>query len=345
LERLIYIVGSARGGSSITQAIIGLHENVIAMSGPSSFLNHVWRYRNVLHDRLWRQLLWTPGYLRRAQVRDSLPEERKQAFIKLINRAAAEKDLHDLYQLYPLVKALDPDEKRDPRTFLAWLDKGNDFWGVDQLCRAFPEGRFVFVVRDPRGAVASLAKRTADLRPDTELKVEPVDVIVSAVYWSNLVRQQLRFARRHRGQAILFRFEDLTARPVEITQMLFEALDLPAVPKAELTRRLDSLAYTSSLDNEENGSGISKAPNERWKDRLSQESLDLIAGICGPNAQALGYNVQSSGKRLGWFSIVGRVPGLKHKLLLLAKLAFLSVVDRASPNSGGSLPVRLLLAE
>ena len=36
LDRLIYVVGSARGGSSITQAIIGLHENVLAMSGPSS---------------------------------------------------------------------------------------------------------------------------------------------------------------------------------------------------------------------------------------------------------------------------------------------------------------------
>jgi hypothetical protein len=332
LERLIYIVGSARGGTTITNRIVGLHDRVIALGGPSHFLNHVWRYRNVVHDRLWRQLLWTPSYLRRSKVRNKLPEDRRRAYLKLINRAMAEKDLHNLYRLYPLVRALDPDETRAPDSFVAWLDKGNDFWGIDRLARAFPRGQFVFVVRDPRGAVASLAKRTADLRADTRFSVEPVDVIDTAIYWRNLIRQQARFARRHRDRTVFFRFEDLTQRPLELTRLIFDALGLPPVPDAELQARLDTLAYKASLDRNERGTGISTAPNERWKERLDQRTLDLVSEICGPGARAFGYSLPVPSRRRGWLGILRLVPGARHKAAVAAKLAFLALTDRPQPT-------------
>lgn len=345
LNRLIYVVGSARGGTSITQAILAQHDSVIAMHGPSSFLNHVWRYRNKVHERLWRQLLWTPGYLRRAPVRDSLNGKRRDAFIKLINVAVSEKKLRDVYRLYPLVRALDPDENRDLGTMKAWLDKGNDFWGVKLLPKAFPEGRFVFVIRDPRGAVASLSKRFADLRPDSELKVEPVDVITTAIYWRNLVREQLRFARSHAGQTVLFRFEDLTQRPVEMAQSLYDALGLPAVPKSRIARKLDNLAYGTSLGDETAATGISTAPNERWKKKLDSESIALIASICGPSANALGYELPVKGPVSGFAAILRHVPGLRQKISLLAKLTYLTIADRHGRFPGMSSPMRLLEAK
>lgn|GEM_PF-2019756 len=345
LDRLIYVVGSARGGTSITQAILAQHDSVIAMRGPSSFLNHVWRYRNKVHERLWRQLLWTPGYLRRAPVRDSLKGNRRDAFIKLINVAVSEKKLRDVYRLYPLVRALDPDESRDPGAMKAWLDKGNDFWGVRLLPEAFPQGRFVFVMRDPRGAVASLSKRFADLRADSELKVEPVDIITTAIYWRNLVREQLRFARSHAGQTILFRFEDLTRRPVELTQSLYDALGLPAVPKSEIARKLDKLAYGTSLENERSATGISTAPNERWKKKLDNESVALIASICGPSAKVLGYELPNRSVLSGFAAIFRHVPGSRQKLGLLAKLAYLTLTDWQGRVPGMSSSMRLLEAK
>lgn len=151
LERLIYIVGSARGGTTITQSIIELNDGFITMVRPSNFLNYVWRYRKVLHENLWQELLWAPPYLRWGKVRKSLPEPRRSSFIRLISRAVAKKNLHDLYRLYPLVRALDSEEKRESGSLVAWLDKGNDFWGVDLLPLAFPRSRFVFTVRNPRG--------------------------------------------------------------------------------------------------------------------------------------------------------------------------------------------------
>jgi Sulfotransferase family len=343
LERLIYVVGAARGGSSITQAVIGQHDRVIALPGPSSFLNHVWRTRNRVHDRLWRQLLWTPSYLRRAAVRDSLSEPKSRAYVQLINRATARKDLHDLYRLYPLTRAFDPGETRDPSSFVAWLDKGNDFWGVDALPKAFPEARFVFVVRDPRGAVASLAKRTADLRPDTAFTVEPRDVIETALYWRNLARRQLRFARRHPDRTIFFRFEDLTARPVEIARLLYDALGLPAVAEAEIEARLDGLIYSASNETEQ-GAGISTAPNERWRKNLDRVALDLVSEICARSARRFGYELPPPAQRRGWAGTVRLVPGRKERAKTLAKLAFLAATDRAA-RAGRAAPAMRLLAE
>ncbi len=70
LERLIYVVGSARGGTTLTKDVIGLHDNVISFTGPTHFLNHAWRHRNRVEDRLWRVIFWLP--VRRDEARESL---------------------------------------------------------------------------------------------------------------------------------------------------------------------------------------------------------------------------------------------------------------------------------
>jgi hypothetical protein len=343
-DRLIYVTGSARGGTTLTSRIISLQPRVVTWVSPSHFLNHVWRYRKRIHSRLWEHLLWKPKYLRRSIVRDSLPEERRRAYLKLINRAVLEKDLHDLYRLYPLTKALDPEETRDPASFLAWLDKGNDFWGVDQLPKAFPKGRFVFVVRDPRGTIASLAKRMARRRADTEFTLRPSDVIESAIYWRNLVRQQLRFAKRHPGQTILFRFEDLIARPVAMAQSLYAALDLPAIPETELKQRLGSLKYSTSNDPSEISTGVKRTPNERWRKNLDVLALDLISGICGPSARLLGYDLPAPTKKRSALGIAALVPDRKKRLKVLAKLAFLAVMDTCTRSYRVARAVPLLAA-
>ena len=60
LERLIYVVGSARGGTSLTKDVIGAHDNVISFHGPTHFLNHPWKHRRRLDPRLWNIVFWLP---------------------------------------------------------------------------------------------------------------------------------------------------------------------------------------------------------------------------------------------------------------------------------------------
>lgn len=115
-------------------------------------------------------------------------------------------------------------------------------------------------------------------------------MIRSAIYWRNLVWRQLRFACRHPERTIFFRFEDLTEKPVELAQALFETLELPPVPKPELRKRIN-LNYRESVNAEEKGKGISTTPNERWKEKLAPQSIELVNELCGPVARDFGYQL------------------------------------------------------
>jgi hypothetical protein len=345
LERLIYVVGSARGGTSLTKDVIGLHDNVVSFLGPTHFLNHPWRHRRRLDPRLWNIVFWLPSTVRHVEVRESLDPERRDVFQRHVNRALARRDFRELYQLYPLVRALDPDEQRNPKDLVAWLDKGNDFGGVDLLPQHFPQARFVFVVRDPRGAVASLAKRMADTRPDTELKVEPRDVVRSAIYWRNLMQQELRFARRYPDRTIFFRFEDLVTQPLAIVPKLYRFLGLPALPDAELRNKIDALVYSASLESEQ-GAGISAKPVERWRSKLSGDAVDCIAEICGPTARRFGYDLKEPAHRQGMWRLSRQIAGRPAQAVTLAKLVYMALRELQLGGAPGAVatPIRLVEA-
>jgi Sulfotransferase family len=345
LERLIYVVGSARGGTSITKDVIGAHDNVISFLGPTHFLNHPWKHRKRLEPRLWNVVYWLPANVRRADVRDSLDPPAREAFIRHVNRALVRRDFRELYQLYPLTRALDPEEPRAPQDIVAWLDKGNDFWGVDLIARHFPQARFVFVVRDPRGSVASLAKRMADDRPDTEFKVAPRDVIASTIYWRNLAQQELRFARNYPERTIFFRFEDLVIRPFEIVPLLYDFLGLPAVAEHVLRSKLDSLVYSASLDAEK-CSGLSTKPVERWRSKLSEEVVDCVAELCAPTARRFGYELKDPARRRGLMGLARQAGGARAQVTVAAKLAYLTLCEAqlgAAPSVSFP-PMRLVAA-
>jgi hypothetical protein len=322
--------------------VIGLHDNVVSFGGPSHFLNHVWRHRNRIEDRLWRVIFWLP--VRRDEARESLGDARKAAYIQHVNQVLDRKNLRELYQLYPLVQAVDPLEKRDPRTIEAWLDKGNDFWGVDLLPAQFPHARFVFVVRDPRAAVASLSKRIADKRPDTELKVEARDVVTGAIYWRNLVQKELRFARRYPSQTVFFRYEDLVTSPFTIIPRLYDFLGLSPLSEEQLHNRLDTVIYGASLDSRDQGTGLSTKPIERWRKSLSDEAADLVADICGKTGQRLGYDMAPK-KRRSMRQISGLMTGAKEQVAVAAKLAYLNLRELEFGKMTPSFsPLRLLNA-
>lgn len=343
LERLIYVVGSARGGTSVTKEVIGLHDNVISFHGPTQFLNHPWKHRRRLDPRLWNIIFWLPSSVRRSATRDSLAPERREAFMRHVNRVLAKRDFRELYQLYPMVRALDPDEARDPKDIVAWLDKGNDFSGVHLLPKHFPQARFVFVVRDPRGSVASLAKRIADERLDTDFKVEARDVIAGAIYWRNLAQTGLRFARRYPQRTIFFRYEDMVRRPFDIVPRLYDFLGLPAVPESVLREKLDKVVYSASLDSEQT-SGLSAKPLERWRSRLSADAIDCVAEICGSTARRFGYHLSEPSRRRGILGLAGQMAGKRLQAVAAAKIAYLGLREAqlgATPTFAAA-PMRLV---
>ena len=112
-----------------------------------------------------------------------------------------------------------------------------------------------------------------------------------------------------------------------------------------LAAGIATLSYGTSNDPQEEGSGVVTTPNERWKDRLDDRALGLIAAICGRSARAVGYDLSGATSAGGWRGVLSHMAGAKAKARTLAKLVFLTLTDRPSASDADRAAPRLLAAE
>ena len=64
LDRFVYIVGMARGGTTVVRDAIDVHDQVLVLPGMTHFMNQVWRYRKRVHQRLLNQIFRLPAFYR-----------------------------------------------------------------------------------------------------------------------------------------------------------------------------------------------------------------------------------------------------------------------------------------
>ena len=325
LDHLIYIIGTARGGTSVLFDALGVHDDILALPGMTHYMNQVWRYRNTVHMRLLRQIFRLPGFYDEEGVVRGLDTAAGRELKRFIDDALDSRDLKRMWQVYPVVYALDKRNTKKAGDIRAWADKANDFYGVDKVAQAFPHGKFVFIVRDPRGAVASLAKRMAVKEEHTfEAAIDDGKVIEAAVSWRRMTQQILRFRKAYPERSILVRLEEFLSDPVGRLNDLFEFTVGKRMPEDLLSRRIDDLAYGTSHSPGDQGKGIRHEPIDRWKRVLTTEQEELIHLVTGRTGPKAGYIAGKSAMVAGSLPrILQRLPSAKRKLVVLSKILFL----------------------
>ena len=79
LERLVYLVGSPRGGTTVITRSFYLSERVFACPNPTRFTHRVWRHRNKVDGRLLTEIFKMPTfYHERRALRTLDPAERSR---------------------------------------------------------------------------------------------------------------------------------------------------------------------------------------------------------------------------------------------------------------------------
>lgn len=187
---------------------------------------------------------------------------------------------------------------------------------VAPLARAHPDARFVLVLRDPRGVLASLAALAAK---DPSQAAHPLSY---ARHW----RKAVAFAERYRGLADVsqrlhvIRYEDLVRTPEREVRALCGFLDLPYD---------DSMITPAWAGNSSFGelAGIDPAPAEKWRTELDPGALAMAELVCGPEMELAGYEpaaeapsadaalahlAESDGWEVSWRSDLGD-PALDHE--------------------------------
>lgn len=327
LDRFIYIIGSARGGTSVLFDAIGVHDEILALPGMTHFMNQVWRYRHKVHMRLLRQIFRLPGFYDETEVVSLLEKGIGRELKRYIAEALDSRDLKRMWQVYPVVYALDMRNNKKPGEIKGWADKANDFYGVERVAQAFPKGKFVFIVRDPRGAVSSLAKRMAVKEEFTfEARIDGVKVIEAAISWRRMTQQILHFAKRYPERSMVIRMEDFLTAPTKTLSDIFQLVGVDPVPEEKLQVRLSQLSYGASNNPDQRGTGIHKEPMDRWKSVLTEDHEGIIQKFAGKTASKIGYEIH--GKPALRISQALRViPSWRQRLNVFAKWLYLQTSE------------------
>ena len=326
LNRFIYVIGAARGGTTIIRNAIGIHDNILMLPGMTHFMNQVWRYRKKVHNRLIRQIFRMPPFYGESEALKSLSE--KSDFNKHIDRALKGHNLRHMWQIYPLVYGLDKKNTKRPDQILCWVDKANDFYGIETVRRYFPKGKFIFVVRDPRSAVLSLARRA--LRKEEHrivAEVDEVKLIEACIHWRNMIQRMAYFSGRHPDRTIIVKFEDFLMTPEATLNRIFRFTVGVPMDHDVIEKRLRGLSYGASNEPQERGSGISRKPIGRWKEALTQSQVETIAMLTGKTAFKIGYRLDGSMSGADLVQVIKRVKSIKQRVIMAAKLAYLQAFE------------------
>lgn len=318
LDRLVLVVGPTRGGTSFVHLALGAHPRLLVIPAELHFLDHVWRYRRRVHDRLWRVLVFQPRAIDRAAVLNALPEDQRMALARHIEATLRAKRFDGLYRLYPRLYALAPEQPKRADALEAWCDKVNDWRGLDRVKRRMPATKVVVVARDPRAVALSHARRERVWQGDGAQPLDPLALARAALHWRFFMQRCLGFAARHQRDTIVVRYEDMVREPAATLGRVFAHAGVEPVPEAALAEALARVRGGATNAATELYQGVSSAPLERWRTGLGAAEAALVEALTAPTARKLGYDIADG--PMPWASLPRGVSGRARPGLVLRRL-------------------------
>jgi Sulfotransferase family len=237
----IFLFSISRSGSTLVQRIIAAHEGVATASEPWLLLPHAYTLRPQGVDAEYVHPLLVTAI---EDFASSLPEgdddyveELRRFALRLYEKAAGEGDAYFL-------------DKSPPYCLIA-----------EEIMRLFPEGKFVFLWRNPLSVVASLIDTWGPWRP----------TFMSSDLFIGLPRLAAAY-EAHRPRVHSVRFEDLSApEPDEAAwRALMAYLDLEFDPRA-LTdfAKVELNGRMGDPTGRKRYSALSSEPGQKWRGTLA----------------------------------------------------------------------------
>jgi hypothetical protein len=295
-----FIVARGRSGTTLLRAMLNSHP-VLAIPGESHFpLQFLRREASFSGADGFRVEAYLKGLFAHWAFRrwDLDPDAVRARF--------RETEPHDLPQAIRLTFACNSESEGKER----YGDKTPSFLlALDELGRAFPEARFVHLIRDGRDVALSYLS--------TDFGVRSVEE--AAVYWDRFVRAGRDSGRRLGPERYLeVRYEELVEEPDAVARRVCSFVGLPFV--AEMLRyfeRVDPLHR--QLSHREHHRNLYLPPTKglrNWRQEMDVRDIELFEALAGDLLTALGYE-----RATPRISVSARMGAARARASILARRA------------------------
>jgi hypothetical protein len=171
----------------------------------------------------------------------------------------------------------------------------NDNWVMEfspMFAKAFPTSRFIVIVRDPRGAMASAMDK--DVR---EKHPEAVPLMYSfAHHWRKHVAFSRQLSGLHEDRVFVLRYEDMVLNPETVISNLCQFLEVEYTPEMLDTSKFRPIRgekWTANSRYKVPENGIYTGSVNIWQKKLDAGTIEFIEFICEPEMRMLGYELEA----------------------------------------------------
>lgn len=276
---IVFLSGNQRSGKTLVQLLLSSHPEVSISPGSNTIQQ--------LFYELPRHRLLLPPELRR--VRELLAADRKLRAWRIdgdelerrVRDLPAEVTVRDVAG--ELMRCFRDQTK--PAATVIGNKKGFYCKAADLVREVFPEARFVFLMRDGRGAVASML----DNQPEH-------DVVSASLMWRLKAYRIRILADLYPRQCFVVRYERLVAEPEETCRDLCRFLGLAFSERMLADYRTnDAVRHLTDESHAATYQEITTDFVHRWKKRLSLDELEVVESIAGAELVAHGYRLETRG--------------------------------------------------
>jgi len=280
----IFVVGSARSGTTLVARILGRHPHIWS-GGEVHFFEDVYARRRQLGEG--DEGAARAVFQRLSELYGRFNEPTSQeAVSRLLSDPSRARALERACSSYAGAFDAFMEMQRDDAGMPRWVNHvPRDIFYLDEIRSFFADARVVICVRDVRDYLLSYREKWRVSSPASAERIRrQYHPIVASLLWRSAMRCALAADSRDDAEAILrIRYEDLVREPRPQVERLCDFIDEPFDSQMlDVERRNSSFAEAPA--------GISASSVGHWRERLEPEAALWAQRVAARELELLGYD-------------------------------------------------------
>jgi hypothetical protein len=283
----IFVVGTPRSGTTLTARILGRHSNIF-MPGETPFFHDIYSRRNEI------------GELSCAEAKSTVAEQlltlharyNSPGTYQLVKEVFANENVKQyLYtgcESYEAIFSYFMGQLANSEGKKRWGNNvPNDIFYIDEIVSLYPDVKVLICARDLRDFLTSYqGKWRLESGENAERIQKLYHPLLTTLLWKSTMRRiPSVLSKVKNGNAMVIRYEDLTANPEKVARAVCETIEEEFEPEMLNVETSNSSALTRER-------GIYSSSVGRWKTLLDPTEATIAQHIAREELKKLNYSME-----------------------------------------------------